>query len=174
MSKRVLYTLLAVSIGLNLGMIGTTVAYRTSRPAPPSPGPADRAGPEKFVEEHVAGITNHLGLDAEQSGAVREILERRVSELMRMRERAELATRRLSDGFAAPEFDSDLFLQLSRDANRAKADVDSIAALILVEEAAVLTPEQRRRFAEVAPEIHGRPFTPPPREGPPPRGGARP
>lgn len=174
MSKQLLYTLLAVSIGLNLGVIGMTVADRASRQGPPPPGQAPRPGPERLVEDHVAGMTQHLGLDADQAAAVREILERRAPDLIRLRESAERDTRSLSDAFAAPEFDSEGFLRLAWEAGRARSEVDSISALILVEEAAVLTPEQRRLFAEVAPSIHTRPQGRPGREGPPPRGGARP
>ena len=49
-------------------------------------------------------------------------------------------------------------------------DRDSLSAAALIAEAAVLTPEQRRKYAEVAPMVHSNPRRAPPRrQGPPPR-----
>lgn len=175
MSKRIIYTLFAVSIGLNLGMIGMTVMNRTAPPGPPPPGPGPGPGgppdPELIVEDHVVNITRHLELDEDQSRAIREIMEEHVLTLIQLREQAEIANEGLSETFAAPVFDPEGFRQRTAEASRARSRVDSLAALLLIDEAEVLTPEQRRRFAEVASRIHSQPAGPRPQGGPPPGGG---
>lgn len=181
MSKKIIYTLCAVSLGLNLGMIGMTVMNRAASPGPPprgpdpGPSPGNPPAPERIIEDHVASITRHLGLDEVQSQAIREIMGKHIPSLIRLREQADSVSSGLSDVFAAPDFDRNLFLQRTAEASRARARVDSVSALILTEEAAVLTPDQRKVFAEVAPTIHSQPQGPrgrggpPGREGPPPR-----
>ena len=39
MSKKLIYLLLAVSLGLNIGVIATTLIHRNSKPAPPRRAP---------------------------------------------------------------------------------------------------------------------------------------
>lgn len=186
MSKKIIYTLCAISIGLNLGMIGMTVMNRAARPELPPPGPGPGPGPERgtppdperLIEDHVRNVTRHLDLDEAQAQAVREIMARHVPALIQLRIEAETANGDLSEAYAASAFDAERFRRLATEASLARAKVDSIAALILVEEAAVLTTEQRKMFAEVAPDIHSRPAGARPQGGPrqggPPPEGRRP
>ncbi len=178
MSKRIIYLLLAVSLGLNAGVIATTLVHRASMPPPgPPPGPDGGAGPDmgpppdpnRLVEEHVRGITRHLDLDAAQQDAVRLVLERHSSLLVELQMDVGDVGRRLSDAFAAPEFDPEQFRRLTAEAGMVRSRLDSLSAEMLVAEAAVLTPEQRRKFAAVAPTIHSQPQRPPREGGPPPR-----
>ena len=178
MSKIVIYILLAVSLGLNVGVIATTLVHRTTSPAqapPPGPGggegpgPGQRPDPGQIVEDHVRGMTRHLDLDLEQQEAIRVVLVQHTSQLVMFRVNADEANRRLVEAFAAPALDPVSFQQLTAEASAARSKVDSLSAVMLVAEAAVLTPEQRRKFAEVAPSIHSTPQRPPRRDGPPPR-----
>ncbi len=177
MSKTIVYILLAASLGLNAGVIATTLIQQKSSPpvdAPPGPrgdrgpqhGPPD---PARLVENHVRGITRHLALDPEQQQAVRAVLENHAPELVRRQTDVAEANRRLSVAFAEPVFDPELFRQLTLEASAARARLDSLSAAMLVAEAALLTPEQRREYAKVAPSIHSQPRRPPRQGGPPPR-----
>lgn len=185
MSKRIIYLLLAVSLGLNIGVIATTLLHRPAGP-PPGPGPGRDRGPNqspdaaRMVEEHVQGITRHLDLNQEQQQTIRTVMEHHVPQLIILQSKAGAAGGRLTKVFAAPEFDPNLFQKVTAEAAIARSRVDSLSAVMLVAEAAVLTPEQRRKFAQVAPSIYTNPQPrprkdgPPGRKGPPPREGEPP
>jgi Spy/CpxP family protein refolding chaperone len=177
MSKRLIYLLLAVSLGLNVGMISMTLIHQKSRPHQgPLHGPGvgkdrDPGHPwdaRQLVENHVQGITRHLGLDPQQQKAIRTILERHAPQLVRFQADVAQTGRRLAEAYAALAFDPEQFRQLTAEASAARSKLDSLSAVMLVTEAAVLTPEQRLKFAEVAPSIHSHPQPPPGRGEPPP------
>ncbi|MDX2473888.1 MAG: periplasmic heavy metal sensor [Candidatus Krumholzibacteria bacterium] len=172
MSKRIIYLLLAVSLGVNVGVVATTLLHRPAGP-PPGPdgdrGPGQRPDAARMVEQHVQGITRHLDLDEEQQQTIRSVMEHHAPQLIMLQSQAEAAGGRLTEAFAAPEFDPDLFRQMTAEAAVARSRVDSLSAVMLVAEAAVLTPEQRRKFAQVAPSIHSKPQLRPREDGPPPR-----
>jgi Spy/CpxP family protein refolding chaperone len=121
------------------------------------------------VEDHVQGITRHLELDSEQQQAIRTVMERHALQLVRFQEDVDTRGRRLADAYGASTFDAERFRQLTTEASTARSRLDSLSAVMLVAEAAVLTPEQRRKFAEVAPTIHSHPQQPPRQDGPAPR-----
>lgn len=169
MSKKIIYLLLAVSLGLNVGVIAMTIANRTDQPPhdpPPGRGPAD---PDRLVEGHLRGMTQHLGLNDEQQQAIRDILERHTPEMARLRAEADEAGQRLAEAYGAPNFDAERFRQLTTETGAARARMDSLSSVMLVAEASILSPEQRRKFAAVAPELHSNPPQGPRRDGPPPR-----
>jgi Spy/CpxP family protein refolding chaperone len=174
MSHRILYLILAVSVGLNIGLVGTTLIHRADRephglPQGPGPNQGPAGGPDNLVDEHLRGMTRHLDLDQEQQVAIRQIMEHYASELAVLQDRARTAAGRLADGFAHPVFEPAHFKELTEEASLARARVDSLSGVMLVAEAEVLTPEQRRKFAEVAPVIHSSPRRPGRGGGPPPR-----
>lgn len=185
MSKRILQLVLIASLGVNVGVIATTLAHRAGGPPPGRPmGPGNGAPPDaervqdpaRLAEDHVMGMTQHLDLDEAQQQAVRSIMDEHSPRLVELQSEVRAVSRRLSDAFAAPTFDADRFRRLTAEAGAARARLDSLAAVMLVAEAAVLDPEQRRKFAAVAPSMHSNPQGPrrdagrPPREGePPPR-----
>ncbi len=177
MSKWIIYLLLALSLGLNAGMIATTLVHRTAGPhgsPPPGPGggPGHQPGPPpdpgRVVEDHLRGMTQHLDLDTDQQQAIRRVLETHAAELTTLQVAAEEAGRMLAEAYALPEFDPDGFLRLTAEASTARSRLDSLSAVMLVGEAAVLTPEQRLKFSTIAPTIHSQPQRPP-EGGPPPR-----
>lgn len=179
MSKRIIYLLLAVSLGLNVGVITTTLVHRKAGPPPgPPPGgggqhPGQHPDPARLVEDQVRGMTRHLDLTDDQQQAIRTVLERHAEEMIELQIAAADAGRRLVDAYAAPGFDPDAFRQLTAETSAARSRLDSLSAVVLVAEAALLTPEQRVMFSKVAPTIHSRP-QPPPRPGGPPHEGGPP
>lgn len=174
MSKKLIYILLAVSLGINVGVVATTVLHRASHPQglPPGPGggapppgqPGSPPDPARLVESHLQGITRHLGLDADQQRVVRAVLEQYAPQLIELQAETSRAAQRLTDLFGAPTFDPERFRKLTAETGAARSRLDSLSAVMLVAEAAVLTPEQRLKYAEVAPSIHSRPRQP--RHGP--------
>ena len=178
MSTKLIYLLLAVSIGINVGVIATTVVNQTTqRPQGPPPGPGGGGGPDqgpppdpaRLVEGHLQGITRHLDLDPDQQAAVRAVMEHHAPRLVRLQKEVAVTSRRLTAAYAAPEFTPDAFRALAVAATTARARLDSLSAELLVAEAAVLTDAQRRKFAEVAPSLHSGPQRRPEGNRPPPR-----
>lgn len=178
MTKKLVYLILAISLGLNAGIIAMTIIHRVpaERPGPPpgpgggrGPGPGIPPDPGKIVEDHVSEMTRHLDLDEEQQVAVREVLARYSPQLVRLQADVGETGRRLAEAFAAPSFDPGEFQRLTSEASAARSKLDSLSAVMLVAEAAVLTPEQRLKFAEVAASVHIGPQKPPGRGGPPHR-----
>jgi len=183
MSRKILYLLLAASIGLNAGIIGMTLVHKTKKQGPTPPhGPAGREGrmrampsdPSTLVDNHIRGITRHLALDPEQQQTIRSILEQYAPQLIKFQIDAAEAGRGLAEAYAAPDFDPEQIQQLTANASAARVRLDSLSAILLVAEGAVLTPDQRRIYAEVAPSIHSNPPRPHPKQGPPPKKGSPP
>lgn len=180
MSNRIIHLLLALSLGLNAGVIATTLVHRVTAPSPGHPPggggvgdrpPAQSADPARMVDSHLRGMTRHLGLDEEQQRAVREVLERYVPELIELQTGAADAGEALASAFGAPEFDRETFLRLTAETSAARSRLDSLSAVLLMAEAELLTPEQRQLFSTVAPMVHSQPQQPAGRRGPPPDGG---
>ncbi len=175
MSKRILYILLALSLGLNLGIIGMTLVHQATKPAldkPPGQGgreglnPARYPDPSTLVNNHIIGMTRHLDLDQEQQKAIRAVLERYAPQQIKFQTDAAEAGRHLADAFAAPVFDPEQIERLTAKASAKRTLLDSLSAVMLVAEAAVLSPEQRRKYAAVAPSIHSKPQHHPGGDGP--------
>ena len=114
-------------------------------------------------------MTRHLALDQDQQAAIRQIMEHYAPELAVLQDRARESAGRLADAFARPVFEPEHFKELTEQASSARARVDSLSGVMLVAEAEVLTPSQRRKFAEVAPTIHSNPQRPGRERRPPPR-----
>lgn len=179
MSKKTIYLLLALSIGINLGVMGMTLlnggAEQPLGPRPDGPrgeadrGPGVRPNPEQLVQRHLQGMTQHLELDAEQQQAVRLIMERYMPEQAERQLRVDQTSNQLSRAYAAPVFDAAQFRRLTEAASRAHLELDSLSTVMLVAEAEVLTPDQRRKFAAAAPTLRARRQGQRPDQGPPPR-----
>lgn len=172
--KRGLFLLLAVSLGLNAGLLyvryldGPLRGPGAERPRPPrGAGPPPR--PETMARDHLADMTRHLDLSDEQQQEIRVILEERMPLMTELLRASREANQQISDAFAAPEFDGEHFGQLAAQVSRSRAQADSLAMVMLLAEAAVLTPEQRIKYAEVAPTVHSKPQHNPHNKPPRPR-----
>jgi len=78
-----------------------------------------------------------------------------------------MASQGITEIYGRVPFDKVEFQRLMREVSYTRSKADSLSAVMLAEEASVLTDEQRRRFAEVAPMRSGGGHRPPP---PPPGG----
>jgi Spy/CpxP family protein refolding chaperone len=169
--KRFLFLLLSLSLGLNAGLL--YVRYMERPHAGPMPGAPDhqrfnRPPPPAgvMIEQQLAVKTRHLGLDSAQQKAIRIIMEKHLPAMAESREKSRKANRRMVKLYADDPFDKVEFQRLMREASQARSKADFLSALILAEEASVLTIEQRSLFAETAPMAQGEGHRPPP----PPRG----
>jgi len=174
-----LLLLLALSIGLNAGLLirrgaesGSEGAREAAAPPRGQPGPPPPV--DAVIREHLAGMSAHLSLDSGQREGIRRLLEKHMPEMMALRRRTAEANHKISEVFAAPEFDAREFERRVEEASRARSSADSLSALMLMEQAGLLSAEQRVKFAEVAPVIYSNPRQAPPPAGreaapPPPR-----
>lgn len=170
---RILLILLAVSVGLNAGMLYVNLAGGDggAEPRHPRRGAGPPAGDiGEAADTHLALMTRHLDLDAAQQQEIGDLLRAHLPGIMAARRAAGDANRRLGDLFAAPELDVAAFAAAVDAAGRARGRADSLAATLLVAEAGILTLEQRTTFAAVAARVYAEPGGPAPREpgGPPP------
>lgn len=176
--KRVLGLLLALSLGLNLGLLymqyqGPPEGRREGPPGLRS-GPGPRRGPQgqprqpgatgRMIDAHVDGLTRHVGLDDQQQVALRQVLEANMPALQSALAGGAEANEAMSRAFGAADFDPEMFRRLVKAAALARNEIDSLSGIMLLGEAAILTPEQRQSYAKVAPTIHtgAGPSGPPP------------
>ena len=113
----------------------------------------------------MAAKTRHLDLSSEQQKAIREILEKHLPAMAELRDQAQVSSGRMTEVYAETPFNKEKFQSLMADAGQARFEADSLAALMLLEEASVLNDEQRRLFAQVAPMAGQGGHRPPPRGG---------
>ncbi len=185
---RSLFIIMAVSLGLNAGLLYVRYMDRPTGPFPegherPGKERGAQPGPEMIVNHQLKAKTEHLGLDNLQQEKIRVILEENLPRMVEFRQRTEEAQAQMSALYGQAPFDEAAFLSMGRLAAQSRTSADSLSAVILSLEAEVLTDQQRKSFAEVAP-MHqmgpegprgaGRPGGPsgpggPPRDGRPPR-----
>jgi len=177
MSKMYIRLLLAVSIGINLGVVGMTLMRNTSpnfQGPPPGPpkgenhAPGKHPAPGLLVDDHIQRMTHHLDLNLEQQEAIRTIMETYSPQLTELRRNVEQNSLSLTREFLAHSFDPESFRRQASELSAARARIDSLSALMLASEAAVLDTRQRREFAKIAP-LFNAPRQTPPRHGGPPR-----
>ncbi len=170
--RRGLFLLLALSLGLNGGLLYVRFAHRPpsdDRAMPLAPRPTLPRDAEVAVRDHLAGLVRDLDLTAAQEESIRAILVAHMPRMTELLRRTSEANRLIGEAFAAPEFDVEPFRQLVREASAARARADSLSAVMLLGEARILTPQQRARFARTAPTVYSTTHPEsPPREGEPP------
>lgn len=165
--KRFLFLLLSLSLGLNAGLL--YVRYVTEvhpRPLTGAPGPQgfhrSAPPPEVVIKEQLAAKTRHLGLSPAQQDTFEYIMEKHLPAMVELREKAQNSNRMMAEVYANVPFDEVEFLGLMSETSRARSRADSLSALILAEEASVLTDEQRRLFADESPMAQPEGDRPPP------------
>ena len=178
MSKMLIRLLLAVSVGINLGVVGMTLMRGTEphlQGPPPGHGhrPGARPDPAQIVDDHLLRMTRHLDLSPKQQNDVRSILEIHTPQLVELRIQTEQSARLLTKAFSASSFDPEIFHQMTAKMNATRTQLDPLSAMMLVAEATILTPQQREKFAQVASSIFAGQQTPT-RPGGRPRGGGPP
>ena len=168
--KRLLFLLLSLSLGLNAGLLYVRYADQGQpRPMPGGPPPQQvhhqPPPPEVMIEEQMAVKTRHLNLSSEQQKAIREILEKHLPAMAELRNQARVSSSRMTEVYAESPFNKEEFQKLMVDAGQARFEADSLAALMLLEEASILNDEQRRLFAQRAPMAGQEGHRPPPGGG---------
>jgi Spy/CpxP family protein refolding chaperone len=182
--KRIWFVLLALSLGLNAGLLYMVISHRHARgprgfewmgPPPDRPGPPeDNLGPPPahgrpyglaFARHRLDRMADWLNLDPAQREALRAILDETMPRILERRDAVRAARHRAAEQYLKPTVDPDSVRASVRQLNAAQASLDSLVAETMSREAKLLTPEQRSRYFTAMPwgERVG-----PDRDGPPP------
>jgi Spy/CpxP family protein refolding chaperone len=157
--------LLALSIGLNVGLVYMALAARSNAPPPgppatfiepPAPGEPDGSGPvtvpcEPMLRRRMERMARRLGLDDGQRDRLNVILNETLPQILAGRTAVQRARMALQFEYGRVDLDSDRIRILSRELNAAQARLDSLVVETMLRESAVLSPEQRGRYFESMP-----------------------
>jgi Spy/CpxP family protein refolding chaperone len=184
--KRGWLILLALSIGLNVGLIYMALAARANAPEPGPPATfieqqaleePDEPGPgtppccEPMLHQRMERMARRLGLDDGQRDRLNVILSEMLPEILAGRTAVQQARKTLQFEYGRADLDPGQIRALSRELNAAQAHLDSLVVETMLRESAVLSLQQRGRYFESLPwggrQVHGaqrsRPGAPGPR-----------
>lgn len=177
---------LALSVGLNAGLLWVQLTGRGLPAGVPGPPFVGRRGPppalvmhdpERLVAFHLERMSAQLDLSQEQRTAIGDVLRERVPRLVELRERLVDVRRSVAEEYRSRPLDGSRFRAVVRTLRGTQADLDSLTAEVMLKEAELLTPEQREQYADVMPwgldrpGPGGRPGDAGPPGGPPGRRG---
>jgi Spy/CpxP family protein refolding chaperone len=171
--KRLWFILLALSLGLNVGLIAVILMARTREAAFRS-GHEQRSGrgehrrgegqhladlpPQQLTEMHMRRLERHIELTESQREEITAILNEYMPRVVGQREKINEIRTELGLHIAIPELDPGGFRRLVDSLNQEQTRLDSLVMESMLAEAALLTPEQRGQYAKTMP--WGRPMGP--------------
>ncbi len=173
--KQVWYLALAVSIGLNLGLIYMTLSDRTEgqgeedrrertvsidsetgRPKPLGESPVDR---EAVIRSHLDRLVQDLQLTKKQRTSINAIHEHLLPRILKQRKEMDLLREAVASLYAQSTIAGSEFRDVVRKISTAQAELDSLVTEAILGEAFILTFEQRQRYLHEMP--WGHPMPPP-------------
>lgn len=149
MRRQAVYLLLALSLGLNAGLL-----YRwAAGPPGPPPGGGDLGpgGLERILAAHLDRMSEGLGLSDEQRAAIGAVLDERVPQVLEQNRRVVEARRALALVYQAPRWDADAFRASVTALHDAQTELDRLVGEAMIGEASVLSAEQRSRYVRASP-----------------------
>ncbi|MFH1680142.1 MAG: periplasmic heavy metal sensor [Candidatus Eisenbacteria bacterium] len=164
--KRGWFLVLAVSIGLNAGLLYNT--FHAERwgagpsrppfllpPGPPGEGRPYGSEARDFAGHRLRRLADRLRLDADQRSRMSRIIEENMPVIMEKRDRVQKARHALREEYLKPEPDGARVRSLVRELNESQACLDSLVAETMLREADLLTPDQRARYLDAIPWERG-------------------
>jgi Spy/CpxP family protein refolding chaperone len=162
--NRVWFLILALSLGLNAGLLYVqTAGERPTPDSPPTPRPHE-VGPDRFddlIQNHLERMSEGLQLNEDQSRRLQAVHRNLLPRMASASRELDGLRRAVGDQYGSPEMDPDRLRGSVQHLNRVQASLDSLVVEAMLAEAAVLSPEQRARYARGMP--WGRSGPPPPR-----------
>ena len=153
--KRLPFLILALSLGLNAGLIYVSLSDRDAKhPRAPAGGrpvhdhPRD---PEALVAQHVQRMSDDLELSSEQQDTITARVLRWMPAILTQQRRVGDLRRSIIDLYVDEELDPGRFHVAVAQLSRAQARLDSLATAAMIGEAQVLTSEQRTRYVHHMP-----------------------
>ncbi len=162
MKRRWWIPLLFLSLGLNVGLL--VVRFLPRRPPPPPP--IQERLP--LLEEHLSRMTEHLGLSDAQRGELRAVYEKVFPDLVACRSRVREARGELETSYQTPSLNLEALRERLERLVSVQAEFDALMTETIVQEAAILSADQRRLYIERMP---WKGATSPSRQPPPPGAG---
>ncbi len=151
---------LCLSLGLNAGLIYMTL----SRPAAPAPraapprrqegGPEGPPGDDSAIQDQLERLTRDLGLNPEQHDGIAALHARFLPQIAAERTRMTDLRRQVSSLYMQQAIDSLRFRSVVRQLSVGQARIDSLVTDVILGEAALLTFDQRERYAREVPWGH--------------------
>lgn len=185
--KRGWFLLLALSLGLNAGLLYVSLSGsgdpqkepRSSGGARPPhaprgehPGDPQPMDPARLIDEHLGRMTDVVGLDRPQQESIRALLEQSVPQITDQRMAVDAARRKLGELFSNEDLDSEAYRAATREIHRAQFRLDSLVSEAILKEASVLDHPQRELYLRTMPwrppDRMPPPNQPPGRKPPPP------
>lgn len=155
------FLLLALSIGLNAGLISMQLSSDDGESGRRPPFPEGRSpigrgfdfqpDPERLVEHHLARIAEQLELTDAQRDSIDATLREMVPQLLKQRNRMRDLRERIERAYRNPDLDPLVFRGFIRELADASATLDSLTAEVMLREASFLTPEQREAYMDTMP-----------------------
>jgi Spy/CpxP family protein refolding chaperone len=151
--KRFWLLALAVSVGLNVGLLFRVLSPGGERPGrdhdsrPPPPN----VDLEAVLGKHLLRMTQSLQLDEAQFAAIEAVHEVHLPGIRAQRKAMEDLRRKIAAFYARPEIDPAEFRALVLRLGEAQERLDGHVTEAMLGEAAVLTLEQRRKYAREMP-----------------------
>lgn len=167
--KRFWILALAVSVGLNAGLLYVVVLSKGEeghRPPPGSGRPPPGAHFEGVLDAHLRRMTESLGLDDQQRTTIAALHQTLLPKIREQHRTKDRLRRELAELYASPSFEPAAFRALVEQLGKAQRELDALVTEAMLGEAAVITTDQRRKYAREMPWAN--PLPPPhPREGRP-------
>lgn len=180
--KRTWFVVLALSIGLNAGLLYVLLTGPDTPPPPwqereriprgpgrmddPGSGRGSQDGPgqgaeseepdrlERILQGRMEMMTRHLELSPEQRTEIEAILNETLPLILKEQREVWEVRRAMRSRYEGGEFNPDQIQADLRRMHSAQARLDSLVVLSLTKEAQVLSPEQRARYLESMPWHH--------------------
>jgi Spy/CpxP family protein refolding chaperone len=161
--KRGWFVLLALSLGLNAGLLYVQLSSRDEVPdrharqgmMREGPGPVGPMGhpdgPPGFIRDRLGRVGDRLNLSEDQIEGMSEILKAVMPELLEGRETIRGLRAEMREEYLRPQVDARRIQELRRETVKAQSQLDSIMVETMLEEAKLLTPEQREAYFDLMP-----------------------
>lgn len=161
--RRGWFVLLALSLGLNAGLLYVQLSSRAEAPDRPMRQGIVRKGPGSFgpighpdgapgfIRDRLGRAGNRLGLNDEQIESMSEILNGVMPELVEGRETIWGLRAEMREEYLRPDVDERRIQELRRETIKVQSRLDSIMVETMLKEAKILTPEQREAYFELMP-----------------------
>lgn len=175
--RRGWFILLALSLGLNAGLLYAVLAERgraneappagfpmdplfrgealppddaAPPDAPPPPGGAPRIC-QAMLERRLQGLARRVDLDQRQRELLASIYRESLPPILESRDAIAVARRTLHLAYRRPAVDAPAIRRLVRDLTASQTRLDSLVVETMLREASVLSPEQRDRYFPTMP-----------------------
>ena len=152
MSQRSLTVVLALSVGLNIGLLVNRVGRPERPPRPPG-------SYEAMLNAHLDRMSRSLSLSPEQRSAIEDVLDEEVPRILELRETLDAERRTLADLYNEDDLDQDVFGEQIERLNETQAELERRVGEVMTAEAVAMTADQRRKYFR---EMPWRPKGPPP------------